>query len=469
MFKNPDEHKKTLLTRIIIAFSALTIILCIVFISLLGAVDIDDEINQNGKALFGGFTVYQNTIYVVVPGDGYFPVPQADIKSFQPISHAYDDRHMAIDDKNVYCGNSIIPQLDPKKVAPIGNNYYSDGTTTCYCDKAVQRNKDLTVRKGLRNQISHYLFGNDKPQKPQMYRYGLKVLPKSDTPYFTMLKNRSIACNGKQVFYKGEVMPKANKDSLAAIPLYNHTDTTQSFVYFRDGKHVYHQNKLLPITDNKALYGINVNPRENGTYLYDPLDGTVYIDSISFDRKNGPYEVMSKFGSHVNHTLWYSMKGVYYYDTVKKETRRAGDNPFSNKNFKEIAPLVFSNGIETLYIDAFERRHNNKTDKSLDKRYTTINRLVGLETQETWSKLGDVYTFGSVWKHGKQWYYFDSLGESQLVFNTIYKIDNEETVKTLLNRDGIGSSRTIRQLIREEKLTEPKYKELLKATTKYDV
>ncbi|MBE7693528.1 DKNYY domain-containing protein [Tenacibaculum finnmarkense genomovar ulcerans] len=461
--------KKTLIKNIVITTVLIFTILCLAFIYLLNNADDDYEINKNGKELFGEFTLYENTIYVVVPGNGYYPVSLADIKSIHSISNEYYDRHIAIDNKNVYCGNKVMLQMDPKKVESIGNNYYTDGTTTCYCDKATQINKDFTLSKEFRKIIDYYLFNGDKPKKPQTYLYPMRVMPNSDKSYYSLLKNRSIACNGEQVFYKGQLMPKVNMDSLSTMPLYRDDNKIHSFMYFRDGKHVYYKNNLLPIIDNKQLYSIEVNSRKNENYLYNPINGIVYINNFSFDKKKAPYKLMSKFGSHVNHTLWLSKKGVYFYNTEEKEIQRAGDNPFSNNDFKEIAPLVFSNGKETLYIDAYEKWHNSKSDKSLDKRYTTINRLEGLEAKKKWDKLGDYYTYGSVWKHGKHWYYFDKLGERQQVFNPIYKIKDEKTAKKLLTKDIIGSTKIVKQLIREKKLTKPKYKEILKAKTKYDI
>lgn len=463
----PQENtlaKKIALTSILVS----TIIICLAFLYLSSFSDNDDEVSENGKELFGRFTRYEKTIYVVVPGDGYHPIPFADIKSIHSISSEYYDRHIAVDNKNVYCGNRIMPQMNPEKVVSVGNNYYTDGTTTCYCGISPQIKKDLTSSKEFSKLIDYYLFNGDTPKKPQAYLYPMVTLPNSDKPYYSKLKHFSIASNGKQTFYEGKLMPKANIDSLCTIPLYKGQDKRQSFIYFRDGKQVYYKSNLLPILGNKQLYSIEVYQQRNMSYLYNPINGIVYINNICFDKKNTPYKLMSKFGSHVNHTLWLSKNGVYFYNTEKKEVQRAGNNPFLSNDFKEIAPLVFSNGKETLYVDAYERWHNSKTDKSLDKRCTTINRLEGLEGQNKWQKLGSFYTFGSVWKYGKQWYYFDSLGERQLVFNTIYKIKDEETVKKLLEKGTIGRHKIIRQLVKAKKLIKPKYKEILKAKTKYD-
>ncbi|WP_282088864.1 DKNYY domain-containing protein [Aquimarina algiphila] len=418
------------------------------------------SIDENGEKLFGRFMYFEGTIYVSIPSSGYHPIPEADKKSFHSISNNYYDTHIGIDKDNVFCGNQIIPKMNPKTVQALGNNYYTDGKTTCYCNISTEINNKLT-EVGIREQINYVFF---KGEKPQTYVYPLIMLPNSETSYYS-LSSHSLATNGKQVFYKGQVMSKANPENTTALSLNN--NNRQSFIYFRDGKHVYYKQNLLPIIDNKEIYSIQLDAQNVKSYIYNPIDGMVYIDTISFSKKHKPYRIISKFGSHVYHSLWLSENGVYFYNTEEREVQRVANNPFANNDFKEIAPLVFSNGKKTLFVDAYEKRNNNKNNKSLDSRYTAINRLDNLDPKQSWEKLGDINTFGSVWKHGKHWYYFDNLGESQLLFNTIYKITDQETAESLINTDIFGN-KVILKLIKEKKLTKPKYTEILQAKTKYN-
>jgi hypothetical protein len=76
----------------------------------------------------------------------------------------------------------------------------------------------------------------------------------------------------------------------------------------------------------------------------------VYIDSISFDKANAPYQLLSINGRHADHTLFLSINGVYFFNSVEREVQKAGENPFLNNNFKEIAPLVFSNSKQIYFM-----------------------------------------------------------------------------------------------------------------------
>lgn len=437
---------------LIIVFSSVFFVFVIVFLFLLFN-RLDNDVSENSKALFGEFIQNEDLIYVAIPGDGYHLVPSADIKSFKRISDKYSDRHIGVDVNNVFCGNRIMPKMDPQKVKILGNNYYSDGKITCYCDKGTQESK----------KIDEWNLFNSK--KTQTYFYPMVLLPSSNTPYYAIL-NYSLVTNGKQVFYKGKLMPKANPESIQAISL-NKTER-KSLFYFGDDEHLYFKNKLLSIPNSKETYSVKVELQNSEHYLHNFKTGEVYVNDAAFNVKKAPYTLLSKFDAHINHILWLSKSGIYFYNKKDKEVKNIGENPFINSGFKEIAPLIFSNGKETLYIDAYKKWNNNKSDKSLDSRYTVINRLENLDETQTWSKLGNFDTHGSVWKHGKNWYYFDNLGESQLVFNTIYKIKNEETVKKLLEKEIVINSKVIRQFIKDKKLTKPKYTTLLQAKTEYD-
>ncbi|MFN0290799.1 hypothetical protein [Pedobacter helvus] len=126
-----------------------------------------------------------------------------------------------------------------------------------------------------------------------------------------------------------------------------------------------------------------------------------------------------------------SEKGIFYFDSEEKIVKRAGDNIFLNTNFKEIAPLVFSDGLQIIYLDGIERWGNSRTDKSLQSR-TTYTYKLDEDIKGNWKKIGNTYK-GSVWKNNNQLYYFDELGHNQLIQHTIYKINNDELAEKLIN------------------------------------
>nr|WP_067142205.1 DKNYY domain-containing protein [Oceanivirga salmonicida] len=327
---------------------------------------------------------------------------------------------------------TIIDNMNPKILKPLNNNYYTDSEVTFYCDRMT---------------------------------YELKILPISKTNYYSNIFN--IATDGNKIYYKGKLIPEAKAENFRAIELLHNNDKRESEVYFTDGKNVYYENKKLDIIYNENVYSVRVKMQNSMNYLHDFKHGIVYVNDILFDKNNEPYKLISKNGNHINHTLWLSENGIYFYNNYKKEIQRAGNNPFLNKNFKEIVPLVFSNGNETLYIDVDEIVSKDRNGiPSSKKTYTYINSLDNLDKNNKWEKLKDINNYGFIWKYGENAYYFDNLGETQFFKSTIYEIKDKQVLNTLLTNKDIDSE-FIYNLIKDKKLIIPKHTKLLQVKTKY--
>ena len=75
------------------------------------------------------------------------------------------------------------------------------------------------------------------------------------------------------------------------------------------------------------------------------------------------------------------------------------------------------------------------------KRYRNTSRnteIYYLDKKVNWKKVADVEDgiYGSVWQKGNKYYYFDNLGISQSIKDTIYEIADKETLGYLLNNSG---------------------------------
>jgi hypothetical protein len=259
-------------------------------------------------------------------------------------------------------------------------------------------------------------------------------------------------------------MPDANAENLKQVNiLYEDGDIRKSYIYLKDENNVYFENYKLNIQSNNHLYSFYVENLSQQQYLFDPISGFVFIENIEFPKVNTPYKVISHYGNHVYQVLFLSEKGIYYFDSEKKIVKRAGDNIFLNTNFKEIAPLVFSDGLQILFLDGSESWGNSRTDKSLQSRTTYIYKL-DEDIKGIWEKTGNTYK-GSVWKNNNQYYYFDELGHSQLIHHTIYKIQNKEIAEKLVNNKILP--RELWNLIRDDELIEVKKIKMLEAKTRY--
>ncbi|PID83903.1 hypothetical protein CSB09_03670 [Candidatus Gracilibacteria bacterium] len=462
--------KIQILQVIFILFALLPVMLILYWLFLSNKQNID---LYDKKELFGNFTLYDNKVYVSVPSNGDYLMSQVDQKSFHAISDKYIDKHIGIDTNNVHCGNRIIPNMNPKTTKALGNNYYSDGKITYYCGAGTVRNSHLKWHDELYQTLKYDLFDG---KKPQTWLYPMRALPQSDIPYYPIL-DHSAATNGKQVYYDGKPMSKANPQTLHRLKLYLHDSADEwreSDFYLGDGKNVYFKDRLLPLSDDESLYSIRNKGKFSALdlYLFDPRDGMVYVNfnyfddgkypnTLPFPKQNAPYTLISNADTHTHHTLWKSKNGIFFYDTKEKKVKKAGENPFLGKNFKEIAPLVFSHENETWFIDGYEVWGHHRSP-GLRYTHTHISKIDDLP-QEPWQEQKKT-RFYSIWKKGNDSYYFDNWGSNQLIPHTVYKIVNHDALQRFLTQDEVPRD-DISKMIREEKFITPPSTQILDVKT----
>ncbi|AOM77351.1 DKNYY domain-containing protein [Pedobacter steynii] len=419
------------------------------------------DMDREGQKIGGVYLRYQNQVYASVPSNGYYLIKEADVNSFRLLDDSYRNRQFGVDKNHAYCGNLIVKDFNPSTAKAIGNDYFSDGKQTCYCAFMSVNNKALSMVSEL-SQRMRYGFGIG--DKPQTYIYPLSKLEAGTTPYSAILKTE-VATDGTLSYYEGQILPKANPERLRQIPKkYNDGDIRESEHYLADGQHVYYENTMLPLKDHPDLYAIVIDAQNQENYLIDPKQGMVYVNDIAFEKQYSPYQVLSLNGGHTYHALFLSKDGIFYFDTKKKKVLRIDDNPFNSGKFTEIAPLIFSDGQQILYTQTEEAWGNNKSP-GLKSRSTNIYRLDEPGTG-TWEKIGMVNnTSGSVWKKGATYYYFDQLGDTQLIGETIYRITDQATVNELLSPE--IRTDDIRNLVRTDHMAKVKSTELLSAKTSY--
>ena len=386
------------------------------------------EIEKNGKR-FGKseFIEYQGEIFVSIPSGGRYVLEDVDLNSFKAVE---DESSLVVglDKNHVYFGNIPVPDLDPSKLQVIGKGYYTDGKSTYFCSPYSQRNEDLSTSEE-RFQNLAYIFS--KTKKPQRYIYPYKKIetnkrlqPVENLPYF--------ATDGEKVYYRGEVLEKADLNTLKSVDRYNG--------YFADKENVYYKSKLLPIKNSGKLRV--VSSKQGDEFLYDEANGYVFQEDYSFDREKAPYRALGNEGGHLNHLVFINKEGIYYYDNEEKKQERAGDNFFIGK-IEEITPNIFTDDENLYYFHAYNVWRRSRYDNGLDSRNTEIYSL-GKKTD--WKKIEDT-SYGGIWQKGNKYYYFDDLGISQLISNTIYEITDKETLALLR-----GDYNNRRQLIANEKL-----------------
>ena len=418
------QIKYALIAAFVLFFLAFVLLFLFIFNEKIDSYEIEKNGKQFGKS---EFIEYQGEIFVPVPSGGRYVLEDVDLNSFKAVEDE-STQVVGLDKNRVYFGNIPVPDLDPSKLQVIGKGYYTDGKSTYFCSPYSQRNEGLSTSMEL---LQHLAYIFSKTKKPQRYIYPYKKIetnkrlqPVENLPYF--------ATDGEKVYYRGEVLEKADLNTLKSVDRYNG--------YFADKENVYYKSKLLPIKNSGKLRVVSGD--QGDEFLYDEANGYVFQEDYSFDREKAPYRALGNEGGHLNHLVFINKEGIYYYDNEEKKQERAGDNFFIGK-IEEITPNIFTDDENLYYFHAYDVWRRSRYDNGLDSRNTEIYSL-GKKTD--WKKIEDTSN-GGIWQKGNKYYYFDDLGIHQLISNTIYEITDKETLALL--RDDYNNRR---QLIANEKL-----------------
>ena len=415
-----------------------------------------DEIENYGQK-YGNtqFIKYQGKISIPVPSGGRYFLEKVDIDSFKVLdSQDYSDRStliVGLDKNSVYFGNIRIPDLDPNKLEVLGNGYYTDGINTYYCSDMSERNKNLSSPMEI-FQTSIYAFS--KTKRPQSYIYPYKKV-ETDKRLKAVDNLLFCATDGDNVYYKGEILNNADLNTLEIID--------KSTEYFADKENVYYKSNLLPIKNSGKLK--IVSSEHGDKFLYDEVNGYVFIEDYSFDREKAPYKVIGNNGTTLYNLIFIAKDGIYYYDNQKKQQLKAGDNIFIG-NIEEITPNVFTDDENIYYFHAYDV--STATKKSIGELISKNTDICYLDKKEGWEKVADIKeaSVASIWKKEDKYYYFNNLGIFPFMDNTIYEISDKETLNYLLSKAD-DKTDDIEELIKNEKLIAVSGEKKMTITVKY--
>ena len=418
-----------------------------------------DEIENYGQK-YGNtqFIKYQGKISIPVPSGGRFFLEKVDIDSFKVLdSQDYSDRStliVGLDKNSVYFGNIRIPDLDPNKLEVLGNGYYTDGINTYYCSDMSERNKNLSSPMEI---FQTLIYAFSKTKRPQSYIYPYKKV-ETDKRLKAVDNLLFFATDGDNVYYKGEVLENADLNTLKPID--------GQYTYFADKENVYYKSKLLPIKNNSNLKTVSLNPDDK--FLYDEINGYVFIGDYSFDRKKAPYKIIGSNGTHLYSLIFVSDDGIYFYDSENKKQVRLKDNVFVG-NIEEISPNVFIDDENMYYFQNYEIWKKYRNTVFLGSRNTGV---YSLGKKESWKKLADVgnENIGSIWQKDSEYYYFDNLENSSQTDDyraTIFKITDKKTLENLLSYPEYISAEKIDEFILNKNFEEFKGEKLFIATIKF--
>ncbi|WP_336175378.1 DKNYY domain-containing protein [Fusobacterium polymorphum] len=419
-----------------------------------------DEIEINGQK-YGNtqFVKYNNQISIPVPSGGRYFLENVDVDSFRVLdSQDYSDRStliVGLDKNSVYFGNICIPDLDPNKLKVIGNGYYTDGINTYYCSDMSERNKNLSSPMEI---FQTLIYAFSKTKKPQSYIYPYKKV-ETDKRLQAVANLSFFASDGDKVYYKGEVLENVDLNTLVPID--------GQYTYFTDKENVYYHSKLLPIKNRGNLKVVSLNPDDK--FLYDEINGYVFIGDYSFDREKAPYKIIGSNGTHLYSLIFVSDDGIYFYDSENKKQIKLKDNIFVG-DIEEISPNVFTDNENIYYFQNYEiwKKYKNR-GSFLASRNTEV---YSLGKKESWKKLADIgnENIGSLWQKDNEYYYFDNLENSSSKVDyrsTIYKITDKSTLESLLSYPEYINAEKIDEFILNKNFQDVKGEKLFTATIKF--
>ena len=455
-----EKNSRKTLLKIVITFLLIIIIFTLYefffIFKIKSNYDFNQEILNNGQKYEKSVYIkYKDKIYACVYGESY-QLDDVDIESFKVLdSMDYSDSHVAVDKKSVYFGNISIPDLNSNTLNVIGNNYYSDGINSYFCSQFFKKNENLANKSKIRQYIEYYFFEGEKPQE---YSYPFKKVETNKS--LKAVKNLSyFATDGEKVYYQGEVLENADLNTLRAVDRYKE--------YFADKENVYYKSKLLALSSNEKLKVVRAD-QEGEDYLFDGLNGNVYLEEYAFDKKYLPYQVLGEKSNHIRDLLFINKDGIFFYNPETKEQERAGENIFIGE-IEEINPNVISDDKNIYYLHSYNVYRKKRTKHGyIDILVSKNIGIFYLDKKKNWEKIKDIAsgTTGQVWKKGSRYYYFDNLGVHQLIDDVIYQIKDNRTLEKLLDTKYISTDE-IREFVRNKKMVVVKGEEVTTASIKY--
>ncbi len=441
---------------IILLFLSLSYILLLMKKSDSNSYDIEKSGYKYGNTQF---VKYDKQISIPVPSGGRYFLEKVDVDSFRVLdSQNYSDRStliVGLDKNSVYFGNIRIPDLNPNKLKVIGNGYYTDGTNTYFCSDMSERNQNLSSPMEI---FQTLIYAFSKTKRPQSYIYPYKKV-ETDKRLQAVANLSFFASDGDKIYYKGEVLENVDLNTLVPID--------GQYTYFADKENVYYKSKLLPIKNSGNLKTVSLNPDDK--FLYDEVNGYVFIGDYSFDREKAPYKIIGSNGTHLYSLIFVSDDGIYFYNSEKKKQEKLKDNIFIG-DIEEISPNVFTDNKNIYYFQNYEiwKKPKNRGN-ILASRNTEV---YSLGKKESWKKLADIGNekIGSLWQKGNEYYYFDNLENSSSTKDyrsTIYKIMDKNTLESLLSYPEYINAEKIDEFILNKNFQDVKVEKLFTATIKF--
>lgn len=183
-------------------------------------------------------------IYYRKPSAGYFPMADADPKTFRPFSFNGELIRAGTDQNNVYFNADKIAGLNPSSVTYLGRNYYKDAARVFYGKKEISKAtaKDFKYFKGFYAFDGHFIYYKGHVIKDADVHSAGRVLVEQEDQDFDYLRDKNY------VYYKGQVISGALPARFTLLSTENDQVNAQ---YAFDGQHYFYQHKMVLIAGDQ--------------------------------------------------------------------------------------------------------------------------------------------------------------------------------------------------------------------------
>ena len=230
------------------------------------------------------------------------------------------------------------------------------------------------------------------------------------------------ARSGNRLYYMGKALKNADPHTIRTV--------SEKGEFFCDAENVYYKDEILPIKNSGQLEYLEI-PQED-YFLYDKKTGHVFNGTYMFDKDHAPYKYIGNNSKHAHSMFFTSKDGLYFYNSKKQKIERSGDNPFSG-DVRALTDNVFADNDRLYYLNSFEEVRYGK--HRIPRAYIKHTILVAFDKKDGWKKVGDIDhgIVGSLWEKNGQYYYFDNLGNNQLIKDTVYKVRDKKVLDLMLS------------------------------------
>lgn len=420
MKSSPAILRIKLIVLLLLVLPLSMILLSFVFLN-------NGSVGHESEYISGSFERYQGRVYVNIPFQGDYTIPDADAASFQALPPSTPYPHpLGKDDKAVYCGTRRIPGLSPVSIQFASDGYVSDGHNAWFCS-LEKDNPDYHWWQELLpgRQCSDC---TDKPRQRDYY------LTKLEGVNVAALKTIAFdyAYDDQRIYFQGLAIPGSESRSVERIFLgFGHFKGRESDNYLRDGRHVYFNGQALPGAA-PAQFTEWAAESSNQIYGLDSGSGQFYIGATPLPSSvNGVdsshLQPLLFDGSRGHHELFINAQGIWYWDYQDEQFKQACDNPFTpNLPVKSLAPGVWADEHDTYVARSHEVWRSGRNDNSLKWRMTQLIRLPGIAASD-WKEIEDlkreIWSQGQLWQAQGKYYFIPLAGNNGFGFyDTLYPV-----------------------------------------------